>query len=1115
MKKENNIFELEDYVIDQSEYTGPHVDKSYCSMTITTYPSDVMKDTYCSNNPLIFASVTVLIFIFTSFVFILYDYSVERRQDVVMSSAEKSNAIVSSMFPSHIADKLLSDETNPATSASTPMTSATTNDSIALTLTSMPTTLTNTMTTKSDDKIRDYQMQSFLDNDGNPGVFVDKCEETDFLVLPEPIADTYENTTVMFTEISGLHKWSINRDAKDIFILLEVLYSTFDSIANEMHITKVESIGDSYVTVSGISNDDTLTTNQNHAVTMVEFSAKILAKTVDILTRLSSKFGKEITNLHLSIGISSGSIVAGVMRSINSRFQVYGNTATTAEKIQKISAPGRIHCSETTAEQLIDCGKKHWLKKRDDGLVLTQNGAVFKNDQTNGDTNQVNSISLYWVYPSVGSSNGSCRAHSIRMDSEFSLEFPVASSIPRTRRGSLGSMESNTRARRLSLTSSTSLNRRYSISAAPTMEISSSIPLGTAASSSPLKKVKTNKSMAPTTTTDASTNERHTRRHSLSTNETSPEWLLAKPIATCSSEATANLLAQATSSDPASGRNMTPSSSSISTTSSDNFASSTDDCSEAITEVAILRLGMSNRINGTNLNSPGRRIKNKNMGPEVTRPMTDSSVSSASFRTMSSSLQQYRNDGKKSDGSVELFHRKPPSRAPYNIHQHEETGEWRRSAPTRSSSLDDSFLRMQTIDNSRVSSVRQPTNRSQRSTQHTSEHPKHSFRERDSNLLVELCHRRPSFNVPTNTQQNKQQGEKLASRRSAPKRSKSMDDDFCRMQAVGRYPAASMQEKTNSSQRSSHRMPRHLNHSLRETLDLQQREIETHQEDKYDFKRSLPNRSLSADGSFRRQMTHFYDGKPSIQEPTRMPFHSMEEYRMNKQLPHDEISSWNTFAVIPPGNCEYASHSATQQWNTAAAPPRSRTSDNYYNCNPDHLHMNHQYHDTNNAGHYKNYQQSQVLVGNRADDNLRNWIHNDIRANDDSHHVSYQPNDLHSSTSLNLGKHNGYGNESINHHYIDRTGGYIQPESNLYHSLHTDNNINPSNNSSCDGVNGAYRIQNGNYHQDVGSHTGSRYSGGYDQYENRNSDPYFSYRNANDIQHSHYNKSQSYYIPHS
>jgi hypothetical protein len=59
-----------------------------------------------TNNPIIFTVCAVLIFAFTSAVFMVYDWMVERRQRKVMASAVHTSAIVSSLFPSTVRDRL-------------------------------------------------------------------------------------------------------------------------------------------------------------------------------------------------------------------------------------------------------------------------------------------------------------------------------------------------------------------------------------------------------------------------------------------------------------------------------------------------------------------------------------------------------------------------------------------------------------------------------------------------------------------------------------------------------------------------------------------------------------------------------------------------------------------------------------------------------------------------------------------------------------------------------------------------------------------------------------------------------------------------------------------------
>jgi hypothetical protein len=111
--KHNNAFgnnvsfsELGAFANRDSVYSGARLESDYCPFTLHLYPSDEMKATFVTNHPLVFSMVTFFIFLFTSLVFALYDRGVERRQRMVMTSAERSSTIVSSLFPSTVRDRL-------------------------------------------------------------------------------------------------------------------------------------------------------------------------------------------------------------------------------------------------------------------------------------------------------------------------------------------------------------------------------------------------------------------------------------------------------------------------------------------------------------------------------------------------------------------------------------------------------------------------------------------------------------------------------------------------------------------------------------------------------------------------------------------------------------------------------------------------------------------------------------------------------------------------------------------------------------------------------------------------------------------------------------------------
>ena len=87
-------------------YSGVPFDNEYCPYNVAVYPSTMMQDNHTTNNPIIFTIVAVSIFLFTSLVFMVYDKLVEVRQKVVMKTAVRSTAIVSSLYPSNVRDRL-------------------------------------------------------------------------------------------------------------------------------------------------------------------------------------------------------------------------------------------------------------------------------------------------------------------------------------------------------------------------------------------------------------------------------------------------------------------------------------------------------------------------------------------------------------------------------------------------------------------------------------------------------------------------------------------------------------------------------------------------------------------------------------------------------------------------------------------------------------------------------------------------------------------------------------------------------------------------------------------------------------------------------------------------
>jgi hypothetical protein len=193
---QSELKDLNSFSEHGSEYTGARLD-SYCPFTLTLYPSDTMEDKYMTAHPAIFTAVAVMIFVFTSMVFLLYDYMVERRQRIVMKTAVRSSAIVFSLFPKTVRDKIYPNS-------------------------------------DSGDEPKKSRGRKFSANGTEP--------KTNLAV--SPIAELYPETTVLFCDIAGFTAWSASRQPGEVFHLLETVYGEFDAIAHQRKVFKVETIGD-------------------------------------------------------------------------------------------------------------------------------------------------------------------------------------------------------------------------------------------------------------------------------------------------------------------------------------------------------------------------------------------------------------------------------------------------------------------------------------------------------------------------------------------------------------------------------------------------------------------------------------------------------------------------------------------------------------------------------------------------------------------------------------------------------------------------------------------------------------------------------------------------------
>ena len=92
--------------ITSPTYTGRPLYSKFGIYNFYIYPTQDLQDKFVTNKPVYYTVLLCSVFAFTSLVFVVYAYLVDKRQKMVMNSAITSDAIVSSLFPTAVKQRL-------------------------------------------------------------------------------------------------------------------------------------------------------------------------------------------------------------------------------------------------------------------------------------------------------------------------------------------------------------------------------------------------------------------------------------------------------------------------------------------------------------------------------------------------------------------------------------------------------------------------------------------------------------------------------------------------------------------------------------------------------------------------------------------------------------------------------------------------------------------------------------------------------------------------------------------------------------------------------------------------------------------------------------------------
>jgi class 3 adenylate cyclase len=156
----------------------------------------------------------------------------------------------------------------------------------------------------------------------------------------ENIADSFDNVTVLFSDLVGFTDLLRTLPPHDSVSLLNEIVSSFDEAAERRVVEKIKTIGDGYMAASGL-----VTSQLDHAKRAIDLALDMMG----IVRRVNNEHGLK---LELRIGINSGPIVAGVIGRNKFLYDLWGRTVNAASNLKSAALPGEVLMTASVAESV-------------------------------------------------------------------------------------------------------------------------------------------------------------------------------------------------------------------------------------------------------------------------------------------------------------------------------------------------------------------------------------------------------------------------------------------------------------------------------------------------------------------------------------------------------------------------------------------------------------------------------------------------------------------------------------------------------------------------------------------------------------------------------------------